>query len=72
MESMIENEMLAFREQCVSTFTRLSKDELPLELREEYPCIMFEMVSPFDGLTDKWQPEYQARAMLGCLSRPIW
>lgn len=29
MESMIENEMLAFREHCIETFTRLGHDELP-------------------------------------------
>ena len=29
MESMIENEMLAFREQCVAAFTRLGRHDLP-------------------------------------------
>lgn len=29
MESMIENELLAFREQCVAAFTRLGRHELP-------------------------------------------
>ena len=35
--------------------------EAVLELREEYPWIMLEMVSPFDGQADRWEPEYQAR-----------
>lgn len=29
MDALIENEMLAFREQCVSAFTRIGRDELP-------------------------------------------
>ena len=35
--------------------------EAVLELREEYPWIMLEMVSPFDGQADRWEPKYQAR-----------
>lgn len=46
MESMIENEMLAFREQCVSTFTRLSKDELPASAGTGMP------------LSDSYEHEY--------------
>ena len=30
MESLIENDMLAFREQCIEAFTRLGHDELPV------------------------------------------
>ena len=29
LDALIENEMLAFREQCVSAFTRIGRDELP-------------------------------------------
>ena len=28
--------------------------EAVLELRKEYPWIMLEMVSPFDGQADRW------------------
>lgn len=46
MESMIENEMLAFREQCVAAFTRLGHDELPASAGTGMP------------LTDTFEREY--------------
>lgn len=35
--------------------------EAVVELREEYPEIILEMVSPFDAQAAKWSPELQAR-----------
>ena len=35
--------------------------EIVLELKKEYPEILLEMVSPFDGKAAKWAPEYQRR-----------
>ena len=35
--------------------------EAVLDLKEKFPWIILEMVSPFDGQADNWQPEYQAR-----------
>lgn len=35
--------------------------EIVLELKKKYPEILLEMVSPFDGQTAKWAPEYQQR-----------
>ena len=35
--------------------------ETVLELKEQYPWILLEMVSPFDGQADKWTPEYKQR-----------
>ena len=35
--------------------------EIVLELRERYPWITLEMVSPFDGQASRWAPELQAR-----------
>lgn len=46
MESMIENDMLAFREQCISAFTRLGHDELPASAGTGMP------------LTDTFDREY--------------
>ena len=34
--------------------------EIVLSLKEKYPWIILEMVSPFDGQADKWSAEYQA------------
>ena len=45
--------------------------EAVLELREEYPWIMLEMVSPFDGQADDGSRNTR-RAMPGFLSRRIW
>ena len=46
MESMIENDMLAFREQCIAAFTRLGHDELPASAGTGVP------------LTDTFEREY--------------
>lgn len=46
MESMIENDMLAFREQCIASFTRLGHDELPASAGTGMP------------LTDTFDREY--------------
>ena len=35
--------------------------EIVQELKEKYPGIVLEMVSPFDGQVDKWQTEYRER-----------
>ena len=35
--------------------------EIVLELKEKYPQISLEMVSPFDDQAAKWKPEYQQR-----------
>ena len=35
--------------------------EIVLELKEQYPWIILEMISPFDGQADKWSEEYKAR-----------
>lgn len=35
--------------------------EIVLKLKREYPEILLEMVSPFDGQAAKWAPEYQQR-----------
>ena len=35
--------------------------EAVLDLREKYPWIVLEMVSPFDGQADRWSADYQAR-----------
>ena len=35
--------------------------EIVQELKEKYPGIVLEMVSPFDGQGDKWQIEYRER-----------
>lgn len=35
--------------------------EAVLELKEKYPWIILEMVSPFDAQAARWEPEYQAR-----------
>ena len=35
--------------------------ETVLDLKEKYPWIILEMVSPFDDQTAKWLPEYQQR-----------
>lgn len=35
--------------------------EAVLELKEVYPHITLEMVSPFDGQADRWSREYRAR-----------
>ena len=35
--------------------------EAVLELKDKYPDITLEMVSPFDGQTAKWPPQYQRR-----------
>lgn len=35
--------------------------EAVLDLREKYPWIVLEMVSPFDGQADRWSDEYRAR-----------
>ena len=35
--------------------------EAVLDLKKQYPEIMLEMVSPFDGQAAKWAPEYQQR-----------
>lgn len=35
--------------------------EIVLALKEMYPWIILEMVSPFDGQADKWSAEYKAR-----------
>lgn len=35
--------------------------EAVLDLREKYPWIVLEMVSPFDGQADRWSDEYKAR-----------
>jgi len=35
--------------------------EIVLELKEKYPWIILEMVSPFDGQADKWTDDYKAR-----------
>lgn len=46
MASMIENDTLAFREHCISTFTRLGRDELPASAGTGMP------------LTDTYEREY--------------
>lgn len=35
--------------------------EAVLELKEKYPWIILEMVSPFDSQADRWNAEYKAR-----------
>ena len=35
--------------------------EAVMDLKEDYPWIILEMVSPFDGQAAKWSPEYQQR-----------
>ena len=35
--------------------------EAVLELKEKYPWIILEMVSPFDGQADRWTAEYKMR-----------
>lgn len=35
--------------------------EIVQELKEKYPGIVLEMVSPFDSQADKWQTEYRER-----------
>lgn len=35
--------------------------EAVLELKEEYPWILLEMVSPFDGQAEKWDVQYHRR-----------
>ena len=35
--------------------------ETVLELKSKYPDITLEMVSPFDGQSAKWAPQYQSR-----------
>ena len=35
--------------------------EAVLDLKEKYPWIILEMVSPFDGQADRWLPKYQER-----------
>lgn len=35
--------------------------EIVLELKEKYPWVILEMVSPFDAQTEKWTPEQRAR-----------
>ena len=35
--------------------------EAVLELKETYPWIILEMVSPFDDQAKRWEPEYQSR-----------
>ena len=35
--------------------------EAVMDLKEKYPWIILEMVSPFDTQAAKWQPEYRAR-----------
>ncbi len=35
--------------------------EAVIDLKEKYPWIILEMVSPFDAQASKWQPEYQVR-----------
>ena len=35
--------------------------EAVMDLKEKYPWIILEMVSPFDGQADNWEPEYQER-----------
>mgnify|MGYP004680413257 FL=1 len=46
MESMIENDLLAFREDCVKTFSRIERDELPASAGTGMP------------LTDSYEHEY--------------
>ena len=35
--------------------------EAVLELRRKYPWVVLEMVSPFDGQSDRWESQYQIR-----------
>lgn len=35
--------------------------EAVLKLKDKYPWIVLEMVSPFDGQADRWSAEYKAR-----------
>lgn len=35
--------------------------EAVLDLRDKYPWIVLEMVSPFDGQAERWSADYQAR-----------
>ncbi len=46
MESMIENDLLAFREDCVKTFSHIERDELPASAGTGMP------------LTDSYEHEY--------------
>lgn len=60
IEELIGNGYAHFLSGCAQGFDTFAAEAV-VELREEYPWIMLEMVSPFDAQAAKWSEDYQLR-----------